>query len=548
MRNPFALLLILLIAPVALAPAASAATLHVPSQYAQIHAAVQAASAGDTVQVAAGTYSDCTHPTEGAGTTPACVIMKSGVTLIGAGPDATIIDAQGLGRGIFVEQLGDCRIENLQVTGAYAEIYGAGILIRNVNAGVEISDVRVTGCLDGGVVCIDFAHPVLSNLEIDHNEAKQGGGLAIEENSNPLVQDCVIHHNSAPSGAGIFIRTNCAPTLDNCTVTFNTITADFGNGGGIAVQNAAPMITNSWIANNSTLGYGGGVAFTSGASGTLQNSVIQANDAAGNYSLGGGVAVSQSDPVLTNLLIASNTCSGFYAEGGGIDVSFTPSPTITNCTLVENATGANGFGGGMSVQFSAAPTIERCIIANATVGQAIYCLSASPVVGCTNVWGNAGGDALCGTDNGGNFSLDPEFCGTAEKPFDLQPTSPCAAGNHPDGLCAGQGIGSQPVGCGGSPAPLPGLVGLELGNVPNPFNPKTTIWFEQPVSGKVSLAIYDLRGRVVGGKVWQQAPAGRTEYDWNGLDQAGRALPSGVYLYRVETNHVSSTRRMSLIR
>ena len=81
--------------------------------------------------------------------------MKSGVTLLGAGPAATIIDAQGLGRGIFGDGVSDCRIENLQVRGAYADIYGAGILLRNVTNNVTVTDVRVTACTDGGVICIN---------------------------------------------------------------------------------------------------------------------------------------------------------------------------------------------------------------------------------------------------------------------------------------------------------------------------------------------------------------------------------------------------------
>lgn len=547
MRNTTAIVLtsILLLAGSVSSPAAVS---NVPGDFAQIHDAVQAASAGDTVLVAAGTFTDCTHPTEGAESTPACVIMKSGVTLIGAGPDQTIIDAQGLGRGIFIENVSDCGIEDLQVTGAFAEIYGAGVLIRNVDASVVLEDLRVTGNLDGGVICIDAAHPVLRNLEIDNNEAKQGGGLSIEEGSSPRVENCDIHDNLAPSGAGVFIRTECMPTLEFCRIHHNTITADFGNGGGIAVQNATPTITSCQVYGNSTLGYGGGVAFTSGAGGILQDSQVYENDAAGTYSLGGGIAVSQSNPTIAGVLIASNTCSGFYAEGGGIDVSFTPSPFISNCTIVDNATSANGFGGGISVQFSAAPVIERSIIASAQVGQGIYCLSATPVISCTDIWGNAGGDALCGTDLGGNFSADPLFCGSAEKPWGIQSASPCADGNHPDGACTGFDLGYTSAGCGPSAVPLPGAASLSAGNAPNPFNPRTTIWFDRPGPGPVALAIFDLRGHKVGGHVWPEAPAGRTEYDWNGLDRAGRALPSGVYLYRIESGAVSTTRRMSLIR
>jgi hypothetical protein len=547
----FATVRALMLAVVALglvAGPAAATTRRVPAQFTTIHAAVQASAAGDTVRVAAGTFYDCTHPTEGPGSTPACVILKTGVTIIGAGSGATIIDAQALGRGIFGDGVSSCRVQSLQVRGAYAQIYGAGVLLRNVPASVTFTDVRVTACTDGGVICINNASPVLTNLEIDHNVAKQGGGLAIEESSNPQVLGCSIHHNTAPSGAGVFIRTNCFPVLDNCVVTYNVINAAFGNGGGIAAQSASPTITRCFIANNETLGYGGGVAFVQDAGGLLENCQILNNDAAGTYSLGGGVAVSQSTPMLRANLIAGNTCTGFYAEGGGIDVSFTPSPTIENCTIADNATSVTGFAGGISAQWGAEPTITRCIIAGADVGQGLWCASATPVVTCTDIWGNAGGDALCGTSGGGNFSANPGFCGTVEKPYNLAPGSVCAPGGQPGAPCGGLLIGALPAGCGASAVPLPETLALAAGNAPNPFNPATTIWFELREPGPVTLRIHDVRGAHVYTHTWDQAPAGRTELVWRGVDATGRAVPSGVYLYRVESAGTFVSRRMSLIR
>lgn len=547
-RTPLCVLGLAVVVFGAIAGPALATTRNVPGSFATIHAAVQASAAGDTVRVAAGTYTDCTHPTEGAGTTPACIILKTGVTIIGAGPAATIVDAQTLGRGIFGDGVSACRVQNLQVRGAYAQIYGAGILLRNVPATVAITDVRVTACGDGGVVCINNAHATLTRLQIDHNAAKQGGGLSIEEFSNPQVLSCTIDHNTAPSGAGIFIRTNCSPVLDGCSVTYNLINAAYGNGGGIAVQSATPTIRNCTITNNETLGYGGGVAFVQEAGGLLENCRVLANDAAGDYSTGGGVAVSQSDPVLRSNVIAGNLCSGFYAEGGGIDVSFTPSPTIENCTIAGNATSVSGVAGGISVQWGAAPAITRCIISGSTAGAGLACLSATPVVTCTDIWGNAGGNALCGTDGGGNFSLNPGFCGNAERPWNLAWGSPCAPGARTGAPCNRLLVGALPVGCGTVDAPLPAVVVLEAGNTPNPFNPATTIWFEQREPGPATLRIHDVRGAHVYTQTWDNAPAGRTEVVWRGVDDAGHAVPSGVYLFRVEAAGTFTTGRMSLIR
>lgn len=523
--------------------AALATDLLVPGQYATIQAAVDAAGYGDRVLVSEGTYHDCTHPTEGPESTPACVIMKSGVTLRGAGlATAVIIDAQGAGRGIFIENVADCAVENLTVTGAFANIYGAGVLIRQVDATVTLTDVRIDANLDGGVVCINNAHPVLSGVIMSNNVAKQGGGLAIEENSNPTISGCRVTGNAAPSGAGIFIRTGCSPVIDNCTIDDNTITAAYGNGGGIAVQAATPTITNCRIFGNTTLGYGGGVAFVSGGSGLMSDCVIMGNDAAGTYSLGGGVATSQSGPVLRNLVIAENTATGFYAEGGGLDISFAPAPSLENCTIADNSTSPNGLGGGISVQWGANATIDRCIISGSTVGQGIYCSGATPTISCSDIWGNAGGDELCGTDGGGNFSADPLFCGTVERPYNLQDDSPCATG------CGGELVGALATGCGASPAPVSRPAQLVLGNQPNPFNPRTTIFFELPEAGSARLRIFDLAGRLVTSRDYADLPAGRTEFQWDGRDRHGREVTSGLYFYRLDSGTLSTTKRMSLIR
>ena len=522
---------------------ALAADLLVPGQYSTIQAAMDAAQAGDTVLVSEGTYHDCTHPTEGAESTPACVIMKSGVTLRGDGDKTqVIIDAQGLGRGIFIENVSDCAVINLTVTGAYADIYGSGILIRQVDDTVAITDVVIDHNLDGGMVCINNANPVITGTIMSDNVAKQGGGLAIEENSSPSVTGCRITSNQAPSGAGIFIRTGCSPLIDGCTIDGNTITAAYGNGGGIAVQSSTPTITNCFIQGNTTLGYGGGVAFVSDGAGLMSDCVISGNDAAGTYSLGGGVATSQSGPTLRNLTITGNTATGYYAEGGGMDISFAPAPVVENCTIANNATGANGLGGGISIQWGVTPTIERCIITGSTAGQGIYCSGSTPTITCCDIWGNAGGDEICGTDGGGNISADPLFCGTTEHPFNLQEGSPCATG------CSGELIGANPTGCGASPAVLIPAKEIVLGNHPNPFNPRTTIFFELPDAGPARLRIFDLAGHLVLEHAWSDLPSGRSEFSWNGQDRHGRNVTSGIYLYRLDSRSHSISKRMSLIR
>jgi len=531
---------------------AAAAVINVPGDYAQIHDAVQAAEAGDTVVVAAGTYTDCTHETEGPGTTPACVIMKPGVTLQGAGSDLTIIDAGGLGRGIYVDDTDDVRIENLQVRGAYAEIYGAGILIREGSTGAEVVDCVIRDTGDGGIVVIQNAEATITNVQFLDNVAKQGGGLAVEETSTAVISNCLFDNNTAPTGAGMFVRASCTVTITGTTFTNNDIDAANGNGGGVCVQDSQCDISGCDFIGNTTQGSGGGLAYLSGATGTVEDCLISGNSTIEAYNYGGGISCQSSAPTFRNLVIVNNTATSAESNGGGIDVQFTPSPLIENCTIVGNACSAEeDAAGGIFVQWFATPTISNCIIASSTAGAGIICDDFSPdavFTGC-DIWNNAGGDAIPGIDGGCNFSADPLFCNVADNNYRIAANSPCSAGNHPDGGdCGTTHVGVYDDGCGTAVDGLPGA-SLVLGNMPNPFNPMTTMFFVLDAPGDVVIRIHDVRGHML--RTFSRnglAADTRHEITWNGRDEAGRELPSGVYLYQLESNGSTISKRMSLIR
>ncbi len=92
-------------------------------------------------------------------------------------------------------------------------------------------------------------------------------------------------------------------------------------------------------------------------------------------------------------------------------------------------------------------------------------------------------------------------------------------------------------------------------NYPNPFNPSTTIAVDIPAAGgdpaaaqMVMLAIYDLRGRKVRILIDGELRPGRYTIHWDGRDDRGRPVGSGIYLYRLESGDFTSTRKMLLIR
>ncbi len=85
-------------------------------------------------------------------------------------------------------------------------------------------------------------------------------------------------------------------------------------------------------------------------------------------------------------------------------------------------------------------------------------------------------------------------------------------------------------------------------NYPNPFNPETVINFTLPQESRFNLAIYNLLGQRVRLLAQGVRPAGEYRATWDGRDDAGQALPSGVYIYRLETPAYSSIKKMTLLR
>jgi hypothetical protein len=96
-----------------------------------------------------------------------------------------------------------------------------------------------------------------------------------------------------------------------------------------------------------------------------------------------------------------------------------------------------------------------------------------------------------------------------------------------------------------SDLPTP-IVRLEQ-NVPNPFNPNTTIRYVLPERSMVRLDVYDLAGRRVRSLVREEQDAGEHAVTWNGTDERGRSIAGGTYLYRLHTGRRVLSRKMVLV-
>jgi len=94
----------------------------------------------------------------------------------------------------------------------------------------------------------------------------------------------------------------------------------------------------------------------------------------------------------------------------------------------------------------------------------------------------------------------------------------------------------------------PPLKNLLIQNFPNPFNPSTTIRYSLAGKKPVSLAVFSLKGELVCKLVSEVQGAGDHEVQWNGRDENGNEVASGVYLSRLQIGEFTSVKKMMLLK
>lgn len=95
--------------------------------------------------------------------------------------------------------------------------------------------------------------------------------------------------------------------------------------------------------------------------------------------------------------------------------------------------------------------------------------------------------------------------------------------------------------------PVPSKTTL-YSNYPNPFNPTTKIHYYLKDASRVSLAIYNLRGETVREYVYPQQKSGFYQVIWNGCDNSGTLVSTGIYFYRIQYENGTQVKRMLLMK
>jgi parallel beta-helix repeat protein/predicted outer membrane repeat protein len=326
----------------------TAAPINVPGDYATIQAALDAASNGDEILVAPGTYT-------GTGYFPVINLLGKPITIRATGTaEETILDGEGERRGVVCDsgEGADTIIEGFTITGGKSGLnYGGGIYCRN-ESNPTITGCRISGNnahYGGGIACYD-ASPMITSCTITGNTASEIGGGIICVNSNPTITGCTISGNTAssgtvPGGGGIYCYES-SPTIFGSTISGNT-SIEFG-GGIYCGYNSSPTITYCTISGN-TAGWSGGGIFTGGSYPTLLNSAVcgnSPNQIAGSYSDEGGNTVAEVCPIpgacCTNgecVIAEQADCLAFHATWLGDGTTCDDSPCPIACLSDVNGDG-----------------------------------------------------------------------------------------------------------------------------------------------------------------------------------------------------------------
>ncbi len=316
-----------------------------------------------------------------------------------------------------------------------------------------------------------------------------------------------------------------------------------GRGFNFASQENAGSVVDGFTIKDGVADFGGGIRCFWNSSPTLRNLVI---DGCSATSDGGGVwSGAGSVPSLTDVTVFGCTAAN---RGGGLHCN-AASPTLEWVTLHGNSAGS---GGGVSCALNSSPVLRRTIISGSTSGGALYCAGTNtPSTSHCCVYGNAGGDALCGS-YADNIFANPLYCDPYTPELTLRDDSICIPGNNPwDERVGAWGEGD----CATGVTDDSGSDGVPVGRVafhaptPNPAVGAFDLTFTLPDRSRVTVQVYSASGKLVSVlEPLDVVGPGVHTLRWDGLDGSARPVPSGVYFFRARVGDETLTRRAVVLR
>lgn len=401
--------------------------LNVPSPWARIQHAVDAASDGDTIQLAPMTYN-------GVGNLDV-KIMNKGLTIMGVGdPSQVVLDASG-------------------------EAYHRGFLVIDPTSPVRFANIMIYGATgadqdtlfgwSAGGVWVQNAEITFSNCRFVKDQAINVGGAIYAKYSTVRVEDCAFDTCWAisPGGGAIYLS-----YCNSCTIVNSRFSHDFAGveGAGILASHSNVAIRDCEFLDCSTHsgifdveGYGGAI-FAAHGSTTVAHCNFFRNS---TYREGGAIESWEGSFRVDSSLFVNNYVRGVYDGGpprtgeGGAIYLLGSSSIVNSCTFIDSRTGCNSSA---VVVWGDTAIVSHSIIANS---DSCFAFTGSATFTCSDIFGNELGD-WTGTiasqlGQNGNVSADPQFCLVFPNDYRVALGSPCDPAVSGCGLL----IGSEPAGC-----------------------------------------------------------------------------------------------------
>jgi len=399
-------------------------------------------------------------------------------------------------------------------------IYYESIIWPEVN-GVKLlgsgeEDTIIEGDANQRVISFMGESPIDRSTLIEGFTIRNGNGGIYFYDSSPTLRDMIITNNSAESGGGLYCFQYSNVLMEDSKIIKNSA---MYYGGGIVGDFSSDIELISVIMKNNTANYGGGaLEFDGGGSVKAKNCLIAFNSA-GNC--GGGVYIGE--------------------KGVG---------HFINCTIVNNT--AIEDGGAIYGYVYA----KNSIIWNNSPNQLTTTSSAIY------------SDIEDGWEGIGNIQANPMFADEEAENFQLTSVSPCANTGTPDTT----GLDLPEIDLLGNPRIYNGRIDMgcyeyqgtavpeefsiqnssfEINIYPNPLNlaessrsGKSFIKLFIPHDGNIELAVFNIKGQRIKTIFTGDYKSGEHILEWNGKDDRGITVTSGIYFYRLicENEYKSSAK------
>ncbi len=307
---------------------------------------------------------------------------------------------------------------------------------------------------NGGGLWCGNAGATVSNSSFSSNSAPYGGGIYLSSSSS-TVTGCTFGTNTASSNGGGMYCTGASPSISGCTFTSN----NGGGGGGLYADTFSGSIDGNTFTGN-TAGNGAGLYLSGSSNGSVSGNTVTGNTANTSSGNGGGIyAYSNSSWTISDNAISGNSayngagiyCGSYYGSlalynntlwaniatnnAGGIYLS-NPGGTTTcvNNTIAGNFCANGGAGIYVYTYYSTSTVVDNNTVAFNASGIAVSDVNGTaPTLDNNCVYGNDA-NAYLGVANqtgiNGNIAANPLLANIAAGNLHIQPASPClGAGN-----------------------------------------------------------------------------------------------------------------------